>query len=112
MAPLIADGVVITGISGAEYGIRGFLDGWDPETGKHLWRTYTMPGPGIRTAKAGQAIPISMAAAPPGSPGHSIPICTPSTGAPATPDHGIPQPIPATISILVRYWRSTPRPAS
>ena len=30
LAPLIADGVVITGISGAEYGIRGFLDGWDP----------------------------------------------------------------------------------
>jgi alcohol dehydrogenase (cytochrome c) len=45
MAPLVADGVVITGISGAEYGIRGFLDGWDPATGKHLWRTYTVAGP-------------------------------------------------------------------
>jgi alcohol dehydrogenase (cytochrome c) len=45
VAPLIADGVVITGISGAEYGIRGFLDGWDPGTGKHLWRTYTVAGP-------------------------------------------------------------------
>ncbi|MBV8614723.1 MAG: PQQ-binding-like beta-propeller repeat protein, partial [Acetobacteraceae bacterium] len=45
-APLVADGVVITGISGAEYGIRGFLDGWDSATGKHLWRTYTIPGPG------------------------------------------------------------------
>ncbi|HJS87196.1 MAG TPA: PQQ-dependent dehydrogenase, methanol/ethanol family, partial [Acetobacteraceae bacterium] len=45
-APLVADGVVITGISGAEYGIRGFIDGWDPQTGKHLWRTYTIPGPG------------------------------------------------------------------
>jgi alcohol dehydrogenase (cytochrome c) len=28
VAPLVADGVVITGISGGEYGIRGFLDGW------------------------------------------------------------------------------------
>ncbi len=46
LAPLVADGVVITGTSGAEYGIRGFIDGWDPETGKHLWRTYTIPGPG------------------------------------------------------------------
>ncbi|HLJ64100.1 MAG TPA: methanol/ethanol family PQQ-dependent dehydrogenase [Stellaceae bacterium] len=46
VAPLVADGVVITGISGAEYGIRGFIDGWDPETGKHLWRTYTVPAPG------------------------------------------------------------------
>ena len=45
VAPLIADGVVITGISGAEYGIRGFIDGWDPDTGKHLWRTYTVAGP-------------------------------------------------------------------
>jgi alcohol dehydrogenase (cytochrome c) len=45
VAPLIADGVVITGISGAEYGIRGFIDGWDPGTGKHLWRTYTVAGP-------------------------------------------------------------------
>jgi alcohol dehydrogenase (cytochrome c) len=45
VAPLVADGVVITGISGAEYGIRGFIDGWDPETGKRLWRTYTIAGP-------------------------------------------------------------------
>ena len=45
MAPLIANGVVITGISGGEYGIRGFIDGWDPETGKHLWRRYTVPAP-------------------------------------------------------------------
>src|SRR5215469_3422038 len=46
LAPLVADGVVITGISGAEYGTRLFLDGWDASTGKHLWRTYTIPGEG------------------------------------------------------------------
>lgn len=45
VAPLVADGVVITGPSGAEYGIRGFLDGWDAQTGNHLWRTYTVAGP-------------------------------------------------------------------
>jgi alcohol dehydrogenase (cytochrome c) len=45
MAPLVADGVVITGISGAEFGTRDFIDGWDPATGKHLWRTYTIPEP-------------------------------------------------------------------
>src|SRR6201996_5322385 len=45
VAPLVADGVVITGSSGAEYGIRGFIDGWAPDTGKHLWRTYTVAGP-------------------------------------------------------------------
>ncbi len=45
-APLVADGVVITGVSGAEFGTRDFIDGWDPETGKHLWRTYTVPAKG------------------------------------------------------------------
>jgi len=46
VAPLIANNVLITGISGAEFGIRGFIDGWDPETGKHLWRRYTIPARG------------------------------------------------------------------
>ena len=46
VAPLIADGVLVTGISGAEFGIRGFIDGWDPETGNHLWRRYTIPARG------------------------------------------------------------------
>src|SRR5436190_2916148 len=45
VAPLVADGVVITGISGAEFGTRDFIDGWDPATGKHLWRTFTIPEP-------------------------------------------------------------------
>ena len=46
LAPLIANNVLITGISGAEFGIRGFIDGWDPETGNHLWRRYTIPARG------------------------------------------------------------------
>ena len=45
-APIIANGVLVTGMSGAEFGVRGFLDGWDPETGKQLWRRYLTPGPG------------------------------------------------------------------
>jgi len=45
-APMVANGVLITGISGAEFGVRGFLDGLDPETGKQLWRLYTIPAPG------------------------------------------------------------------
>ena len=45
-APLVANGVLITGISGAEFGVRGFLDAYDPETGKRLWRRYTIPAPG------------------------------------------------------------------
>jgi len=45
-APLIANGVVLTGIAGGEYGTRGFVDGWDPATGKQLWRFYTTAAPG------------------------------------------------------------------
>src|SRR6201987_2243105 len=46
VAPLVADGVILTGVSGAEFGTRLFIDGWDAQTGQHLWRTYTIPGPG------------------------------------------------------------------
>ncbi|HEY3680036.1 MAG TPA: methanol/ethanol family PQQ-dependent dehydrogenase [Bradyrhizobium sp.] len=45
MAPLVAEGVIMTGVSGAEFGTRDFIDGWDPADGKHLWRTYTVPSP-------------------------------------------------------------------
>jgi alcohol dehydrogenase (cytochrome c) len=45
-APIVANGVVISGMAGGEFTTRGFLDGWDPETGKKLWRRYTIPGPG------------------------------------------------------------------
>jgi alcohol dehydrogenase (cytochrome c) len=45
-APIVANGVVISGMAGGESTTRGFLDGWDPETGKKLWRRYTIPSPG------------------------------------------------------------------
>jgi alcohol dehydrogenase (cytochrome c) len=45
-APIIANGVLISGMAGGESTTRGFLDGWDPETGKKLWRRYTIPAPG------------------------------------------------------------------
>jgi alcohol dehydrogenase (cytochrome c) len=45
-APMIANGVLITGIAGAEFGIRGFLAGFDPATGKELWRFHTTAAPG------------------------------------------------------------------
>jgi alcohol dehydrogenase (cytochrome c) len=44
--PIVANGVLISGVSGGESTTRGFLDGWDPETGKKLWRRYTIPAPG------------------------------------------------------------------
>ena len=46
LAPLAVDGKVIVGVSGAEAGVRGFVDAYDAETGDLLWRTYTVPAPG------------------------------------------------------------------
>ncbi len=46
LAPLVAGGVVMVGASGGEFGIRGFVAGFDVETGKEKWRTYTVPAPG------------------------------------------------------------------
>ena len=46
LAPLVADGKVMVGASGGELGVRGFVAAYDPETGKELWRTYTVPAPG------------------------------------------------------------------
>jgi alcohol dehydrogenase (cytochrome c) len=45
-APLALDGRILIGVSGAEAGIRGFLDAYDPRTGRRLWRTFTVPAPG------------------------------------------------------------------
>ncbi len=44
-APLIVKDKVVTGIAGGEYGIRGFLDAYNAETGALHWRTHTIPGP-------------------------------------------------------------------
>lgn len=45
-APLVVDGVVMTGMSGGEYHTRGFIRGYDAKTGKAMWTRYTTAGPG------------------------------------------------------------------
>jgi alcohol dehydrogenase (cytochrome c) len=45
-APLVVKDMVICGIAGGEYGIRGFLDAYDAATGKRRWRFWTIPEPG------------------------------------------------------------------
>jgi quinohemoprotein ethanol dehydrogenase len=44
MAPRIAKGKVIVGVSGAEYPVRGFFAAYDANTGQLAWRFYTIPG--------------------------------------------------------------------
>ena len=46
LAPLVARGKVMVGVSGGEMGIRGFVAALDAATGEPAWKTYTIPGPG------------------------------------------------------------------
>ena len=46
VAPLVVKNEVIVGVSGGEYGVRGFIDAYDADTGKRLWRFNTVPSPG------------------------------------------------------------------
>jgi alcohol dehydrogenase (cytochrome c) len=41
-APLVVKNLVVTGMAGAEYGTRGFIDAYDADTGKRAWRVYTV----------------------------------------------------------------------
>ena len=46
VAPQIAGGKVIVGVSGGEYGVRGYIEAYEPDSGERAWRTYTIPAPG------------------------------------------------------------------
>ncbi len=57
IAPLIVRDLAIVGTAGGEFGIRGFVEATDLNTGKAAWRTYTIPGtgePGNETWKDGK----------------------------------------------------------
>lgn len=43
-APRVYDGKVIIGNGGADYGVRGFVAAYDADTGRRLWKFYTVPG--------------------------------------------------------------------
>jgi quinohemoprotein ethanol dehydrogenase len=44
MAPRVANGKVLIGVSGGDHPIRGFFDAYDAATGRRAWRFYTVPG--------------------------------------------------------------------
>ncbi|HLK80071.1 MAG TPA: PQQ-dependent dehydrogenase, methanol/ethanol family [Xanthobacteraceae bacterium] len=57
IAPLVIRDLAIVGTAGGEFGIRGFIEATDLNTGKAAWRTYTIPGagePGNETWKNGK----------------------------------------------------------
>ena len=46
VAPLAVKDKIVLGMSGGEYGVRGFLDAYDAKTGKLAWRFWTIPSQG------------------------------------------------------------------
>ena len=63
-APLVVDDLVISGISGGDEGVRGFLDAYRATTGERVWRLWTVPGPGEPGSETwdGRALPHGCAA--------------------------------------------------
>ena len=62
-APRVVKGLVIIGNGGAEYGVRGFVSAYATETGKLVWRFYTVPGePGKPDGAASDAVLANKAA--------------------------------------------------
>ena len=45
-APLVVGNLVVSGTSGGDEGVRGFLAAFDQATGKEVWRFWTVPAPG------------------------------------------------------------------
>lgn len=54
MAPLVVRGNVLVGVAGGEFGVRGFVEAFDAETGKPVWKTYSVPQPGEPGAETWQ----------------------------------------------------------
>ncbi len=52
-APRIVKGKVIIGNGGAELGVRGYITAYDADTGRQLWRFYTVPGDPRAPVEAG-----------------------------------------------------------
>ena len=46
MAPLVVKGKILVGVAGGEFGVRGFVEAFDADSGKSAWKTYSIPAPG------------------------------------------------------------------
>jgi len=111
MAPLVVHDKVIVGISGGEYGVRGYLSAFDLKTGKLVWRANNV-GPDAdilfdpnktldgatqqpvgkdSASRPGTRMSGNLAAAPPGAGTPTIPSSTWFTTAAETRARGIPR---------------------
>ncbi len=70
--PTIVKNLVITGFGGGEYGVRGYISAFDQDSGREVWRLWTVPSAGERAPTPGRAIRGSSAAPSPGTSGRTI----------------------------------------
>jgi alcohol dehydrogenase (cytochrome c) len=63
-APLTAGNLVIAGVTGGEHGANGFVAAVDQETGKEVWRFWTVPQPGQPGSETWQGKDIEHGGAP------------------------------------------------
>ena len=95
-APMVVKDKVISGISGGEFGVRGFVTANDVKTGKQIWRMYStgpeaeVGFPGTDNEKTWKGMSGSEAEARPGAGTATIPNSTSSITAPEIPGPGIP----------------------
>jgi alcohol dehydrogenase (cytochrome c) len=111
-APLVVGDLVVTGIGGAEFGVRGFVQAFKAETGEPAWKTFVIPGPG---EPGNETWPGETWGRPgarrPGRRAPTTPRRARCSGARATPAPGTPTRARATTSGAAPWWRSTPRAA-
>jgi PQQ-dependent dehydrogenase (methanol/ethanol family) len=60
VAPLIVRDMVIAGVAGGDWGIRGFLDAYKAATGERVWRHWTVPAPGEPGSETWEGTGISL----------------------------------------------------
>ncbi len=63
-APLPAGNLIVSGVSGGEHGANGFVAAHDQETGKEVWRFWTVPKPGEPGSETWQGKDIEHGGAP------------------------------------------------
>jgi len=112
LMPLVADGKVMLGTSGGELGVAaGFVAAYDADTGKEVWRTYTVPEPANPAARPGRrAINGKRAAARFGYRAPTMRRPASLIGAPARRPLDGRSGVPAITSTHPRCLRWTARP--